>query len=42
MKTKRIVIAEDITLLREGLCMMIDAEETLEVVAGSRGWAGCS
>ena len=33
MKTKRIVIAEDITLLREGLCMMIDAEETLEVVA---------
>ena len=33
MKTKRIVIAEDITLLREGLCMMIDAEEALEVVA---------
>lgn len=33
MKTKRIVIAEDITLLREGLCMMIDAEERLQVVA---------
>lgn len=33
MKKKRIVIAEDITLLREGLRMMINSEETLEVVA---------
>ena len=33
MKKKQIVVAEDITLLREGLCMMIDSQETLEVVA---------
>jgi two-component system response regulator NreC len=33
MKKKQIVVAEDITLLREGLCMMINSQETLEVVA---------
>ena len=33
MKKKRIMIAEDVTLLREGLRMMINAEENLEVVA---------
>lgn len=30
---KKIVVAEDNTLLREGLCMMINSDETLEVVA---------
>lgn len=33
MKKKQIVVAEDITLLREGLCMMINSQETLEVAA---------
>ncbi|GAB6145513.1 response regulator [Desulfocicer niacini] len=33
MDKKQIVVAEDITLLREGLCMMINSQETLEVVA---------
>jgi len=33
MKKKQIVVAEDITLLREGLCMMINSQETLEVIA---------
>lgn len=32
-KIKRIVIAEDNTLLREGLCLMIDSDPDLEVVA---------
>ncbi len=33
MNKKQIVVAEDITLLREGLCMMINSQENLEVVA---------
>ncbi len=33
MKKKRILIAEDNTLLREGLRMMIDSDESLEVAA---------
>ncbi len=32
-KRKKIVIAEDNTLLREGLCLMIDSDPDLEVVA---------
>ena len=32
-KIKKIVIAEDNTLLREGLCLMIDSDPDLEVVA---------
>ncbi|WP_321492351.1 response regulator transcription factor [uncultured Desulfobacter sp.] len=32
-KIKRIVIAEDNTLLREGLCLMIESDPDLEVVA---------
>jgi DNA-binding NarL/FixJ family response regulator len=30
---KKIIVAEDNTLLREGLCMMINSDSTLEVVA---------
>ncbi|WP_319575953.1 response regulator transcription factor [uncultured Desulfobacter sp.] len=30
---KKIVVAEDNTLLREGLCLMINSDKTLEVVA---------
>ena len=33
MEKTRIVIAEDSTLLREGLCLMINCDDTLEVVA---------
>ncbi|HCY87130.1 MAG TPA: DNA-binding response regulator [Desulfobacteraceae bacterium] len=33
METKRIVVADDNTLLREGLCLMINADDGLEVVA---------
>ncbi len=33
MEKKRIVVAEDNTLLREGLCLMINSDERLKVVA---------
>jgi two-component system, NarL family, response regulator NreC len=33
MEKTRIVIAEDSKLLREGLCLMINADDTFEVVA---------
>ncbi|MEE4364850.1 MAG: response regulator transcription factor, partial [Desulfotignum sp.] len=33
MEKTRIVIAEDSKLLREGLCLMINSDDTLEVVA---------
>ena len=33
MEKKRVVVVDDNTLLREGLCLMINASENLEVVA---------
>ncbi len=33
MEKKRIVVAEDSTILREGLCLMINAQDDLEVAA---------
>jgi DNA-binding NarL/FixJ family response regulator len=36
MKKKRIVVAEDNTLLREGLCLMINSDEDLEVAAEAK------
>jgi chemotaxis response regulator CheB len=33
MNTKRIVVVDDNTLLREGICLMINSDEKLEVDA---------
>lgn len=33
METKQIVVVDDNTLLREGLCLMINADDSLQVVA---------